>query len=454
MCYAFNLYIEKMRFVRNAGYVKYLTKKCHEQSRDMERKLESKCDKITNADDLDRFAEHVIDQTNKLSRHEEELAAYLLENADAIKSIFSLQRDEQQHASRTQQQSPATPDVSHQQSQQPQKNSRSKRGRNRDNRRQRQRGDRGRSPPQEEVHVPHMRVQPWPGDATRSGPRDQATYQDHSDAGGTAPSHHRGTLRQGRHLPQHGGPMQEGHQGHGGTGCYHCGSPDLIDDEVHGDIVCSHCGTCVKYISDAADNCIPFKDLGHYKSLSQFFHNGNCYKRINYFAEILNQLMGQQNESVPQHIFAKVHRVVADEVDEPYEVTGPVVRRALQKLRLGRYYQFAHLIANKISGNANLTTLTHHHTDEMLRLFKKIQRPFELHRGRRRNFLSYTYILWQFFMILGLPENCSYLNMPKCTKRLVEKDNLWGKICQETGLPYYSYTEHNNKNKLKSRGVL
>ena len=162
----------------------------------------------------------------------------------------------------------------------------------------------------------------------------------------------------------------------------------------------------------------------------------NCYKRINYFSELLNQLVGQQQSTLPEWLIPKMKELLADR--DPEEITGPVVRESMSLMKMGKYYEHCHLIANALNKNYNLVLIDHQHHAKMMSMFKRIQRPFELHKGKRKNFLNYQFVLWQFFNILGIPQNCEFLTMLRCKKRLSGQDKLWRVICEEAKMPYIS----------------
>lgn len=218
--------------------------------------------------------------------------------------------------------------------------------------------------------------------------------------------------------------------------CYHCGSDAILDDRFHGDHVCTVCGTCSKYISDDGEHCLPFPELGMARSKAHMQLSKNCYKRVNYFSELLNQLIGQQQSRLPDWLIPKMKELLADR--DPEDVTGPVVRESMSLMKMGKYYEHCHLIANALNKNYNLVLIDHQHHAKMMSMFKRIQKPFELHKGKRKNFFNYQFVLWQFFHILGIPQNCEFLTMLRCRKRLVSQDKLWRVICQEAKLPYIS----------------
>jgi len=62
-------------------------------------------------------------------------------------------------------------------------------------------------------------------------------------------------------------------------------------------------------------------------------------------------------------------------------------------------------------------------------MFRQIQEPFIKHKPpSRKNFLSYAYILYQFFKILGLNEFAKYFPLLKSADKLRQQDEIFKKI--------------------------
>jgi hypothetical protein len=71
--------------------------------------------------------------------------------------------------------------------------------------------------------------------------------------------------------------------------------------------------------------------------------------------------------------------------------------------------------------------------EERLRImFKDIQAPFEKHcPPERKNFLSYSYVLYKFCELLGEDEYLEYFPLLKSKEKLYNQDVLFRKICEE-----------------------
>ena len=62
-------------------------------------------------------------------------------------------------------------------------------------------------------------------------------------------------------------------------------------------------------------------------------------------------------------------------------------------------------------------------------MFRDIQAPFLKHCPKdRKNFLSYSYVLYKFFQILGLNEYLKYFPLLKSREKLYLQDQIWKKI--------------------------
>lgn len=218
--------------------------------------------------------------------------------------------------------------------------------------------------------------------------------------------------------------------------CYHCGSRDLFDDrDFSGDLICRSCATCTPdNITTNAFKCMHFDDYGAMKSTVDAGARKNHYKRDNYFGDLITQLLGRQNAKIPDHVYARVRQDLRDTC--PTCINGKTVKHALKKSRLGKFYEHAHMIANAITGNACLVRLDHVEEETLHRMFRKIQKTFERHKGDRKNCLNYPYVLWQFFVLIGRRDLCDHVDMLKCQTRLRRHDELWRLVCQDVGWEY------------------
>lgn len=163
------------------------------------------------------------------------------------------------------------------------------------------------------------------------------------------------------------------------------------------------------------------------------------YKRVDHLNEKLSQLMGRQNVRIPELVFQRVQDSIKAAKVEADKVDGLVVRAHLKKMRMGKHYELANAIANKLTRNKSVVRIDHVMEENLRKWFLKIQAPFEKHKGggKRKSFLNYNYCLYQLLTLLPDTRHLtSQLVMLKSKARLKEHDAIWKKICEETGLPY------------------
>lgn len=177
--------------------------------------------------------------------------------------------------------------------------------------------------------------------------------------------------------------------------CPHCEGRPMSLVPAKAMVTCTHCGYCASYL-DATTNAVSFGDDIEFANFS--------YKRINHFSEWLSNIQGTETYEVPEEVLKQVcEELFRQRVDES-DITFKKVREVLKVLKLRKQYEHTTQITCRIT-NRPLPRLTMR-TQEMCRLmFRACQEPFSRHANMvcqgRKNFMSYSYILFQFLYILG-----------------------------------------------------
>lgn len=188
-------------------------------------------------------------------------------------------------------------------------------------------------------------------------------------------------------------------------------------------VVCLTCGYCACYL-DATASAVSYGDDIEYSSFS--------YKRINHMNEWLLNIMGMETFEVPQHILTQVcDELWRQRVISPSDITFRRVREVLKTLRLRRYYEHSTQITCRITGRPPPVLSTQ--TQEMTRLmFRACQGPFlKICPKSRKNFLSYSYILYKFLELLGETEILEAFTLLKGRDKRAKMDDLFSKLCRE-----------------------
>jgi len=86
------------------------------------------------------------------------------------------------------------------------------------------------------------------------------------------------------------------------------------------------------------------------------------------------------------------------------ELTPKKLRQILRKIKRNKYYEHIPHIINQLNGLP--PPIISNKVEEILRrMFKEIQVPFQKYCPKgRKNFLSYSYVLYKFFELLEMDE--------------------------------------------------
>jgi hypothetical protein len=156
------------------------------------------------------------------------------------------------------------------------------------------------------------------------------------------------------------------------------------------------------------------------------------YKRINHFREWCNQVQGKESTDIPNDIFEKIlNEIKKEKIHDTKNITYSKMREILKRLRINKYYEHINYIINRINGIPTPQFSTELE-EKLCSMFKEIQGPFLKHCPKdRKNFLSYSYVLYKFFQILGLNEYLKFFPLLKSREKLYVQDQIWKKICEE-----------------------
>jgi hypothetical protein len=200
--------------------------------------------------------------------------------------------------------------------------------------------------------------------------------------------------------------------------------------------VCKNSMTCLQYDAIMVCNFCGYQELllveqnrpilkQNTKDTSHF-----CYKRINHFREWCNQVQGKESTDIPDEIFEKILiEIKKEKITDLKKITYLKMRDILKRLRINKYYEHINYIINRINGIPT-PQFSPELEDKLCNMFRSIQAPFLKHCPKdRKNFLSYSYVLYKFFQILGLNEYLKYFPLLKSREKLYVQDQIWKKIC-------------------------
>jgi hypothetical protein len=204
--------------------------------------------------------------------------------------------------------------------------------------------------------------------------------------------------------------------------CNNCSNPltCLQHDAI---MICDNCGFQEPLLVEQNRPVLKqnTKDTSHFS-----------YKRINHFREWCNQVQGKESTDIPNEVFEKIlNEIKKEKIIDTKTITYNKMREILKRLRINKYYEHINYIINRINGIPT-PQFSPELEEKLCNMFRDIQAPFLKHCPKdRKNFLSYSYVLYKFFQILGLNEYLKFFPLLKSREKLYAQDQIWKKICEE-----------------------
>lgn len=157
-----------------------------------------------------------------------------------------------------------------------------------------------------------------------------------------------------------------------------------------------------------------------------------AYKRINHLNECISQIQGKETTDIPTEVYDMILlEIKKQKITNMAELTPKKLRGILKKLKLNRYYEHLVHLLSKLTG-IDIPHLDAEIEEKIRMMFKLVQPAFLKHAPKKRkNFLSYSYVLFKFVQLLERDEYLPCFNLLKSREKLFEQDKVWAKICGE-----------------------
>jgi hypothetical protein len=191
---------------------------------------------------------------------------------------------------------------------------------------------------------------------------------------------------------------------------------------------CEQCGYQENILidSDKPSYKDPPRELSYYN-----------YQRVNHLIECLSQLQAKETTEIPQEVIDGIlNEIRKQRIENLAKLTNEKMREILRHLGHSKYYE--HIAHIKHMLGIPTPVLNKETENKIHTMFKLIQGPYLVHQPPGRiNFLSYSYVLHKFFLILDMPEFCKYCPLLKSREKLHTHDMVWTKICADLGWKYH-----------------
>ena len=204
--------------------------------------------------------------------------------------------------------------------------------------------------------------------------------------------------------------------------CKYCKVEMLLNNNT-GVLICPKCGLMENIIVDSDKPS--FKEPP--KEMTSF-----CYKRINHLNEFLAQFQAKETTEIHEDVYNEILMEIKKErITNMATITPEKMRELLRRIKKNDYYEHIPYIINQLNGLP--APVIAPEIEEIIRgMFKAIQIPFEKYcPPKRKNFLSYSYIMYKFFELLELDEYLRCFQLLKSRTKLHQQDEIWKNICKD-----------------------
>jgi hypothetical protein len=187
---------------------------------------------------------------------------------------------------------------------------------------------------------------------------------------------------------------------------------------------CCVCGYSIAYL----DSTVSALAYGDDANLSATF----SYKRINHFTEWITRIQAKTTHEVPQDTIDTIMRQLAASHIQPKDVNQSRVRDAMKILKCkSKLNEYIPHITMRITGRHPPRL-----TDEMEQILKlcfiALQVPFATHApADRKNFMSYSYVLFRICQLLGYDDILPSLTLLKGKTKLAKQDEIFERCCKD-----------------------
>jgi len=163
------------------------------------------------------------------------------------------------------------------------------------------------------------------------------------------------------------------------------------------------------------------------------------YKRLNHFREWLNQFQAKESTEIQESVFQDIIKEIKrNRITDLSKLNRYKMQLMLKKLGYNHLYEHIPYIINKLS-NLPPPKISGEIESKFLKMFMQIQEPWEIYKPKgRKNFLSYSYILYKFCELLELDDLLEYFPLLKSPQKLMEQDEVWRKFCKFLKWQFYA----------------
>lgn len=211
------------------------------------------------------------------------------------------------------------------------------------------------------------------------------------------------------------------------TECIACGD-EMIMCMNEANLTCPSCGyqELILIDSDKPSYKDPPREVSYY-----------AYKKINHFNEWLAQFQAKESTEIPQEIYdAILLQLKKERITDMSTLKPSKMREILRGMGRSKYYEHIPHIINRLNGQ-NAPFMSRENEEKLRHMFREIQPAFKKYCPKgRKNFLSYSYVLYKFCELLEMDEFLHCFARLKNRDKLYVQDKTWELICNSMRWQY------------------
>jgi hypothetical protein len=186
--------------------------------------------------------------------------------------------------------------------------------------------------------------------------------------------------------------------------------------------VCTSCGSTSSY-ADPKDR--------HFKETDQCNPPSTGYDRKNHLNEWLARIQASERKMIPPDVMESVESKFIRWGVPQSNATYRTVRQFLKDGNHQKYFEHIPQIICFLTRKRPIP-IEEAKIKHIRSIFKNLQGPFDKLKPKgRKNFLSYSFVLYKIFELLDLDEYMPYFPMLKSRSNLIKADTLWKRLCRE-----------------------
>jgi ribosomal protein S27AE len=207
--------------------------------------------------------------------------------------------------------------------------------------------------------------------------------------------------------------------------CPNCPDSNIFHFHDTSELVCDSCG-CILEILISEELTYKEEQETSGKVINY------SYKRDNHFNEWLSQFQAQEITTIPKEVIDELRNEFKKmKIKSLNEITHAKVRSLLKKLKLNKFYEHVPYITNILSG-IKPPKMPVELEEQLRMMFRDIQKPFDDNcPSDRKNFLSYSFVLYKFCELLSEDSYLQYFPLLKSKEKLHQQDIIWKAICKD-----------------------